>query len=223
MKFSKPKDVGEIPHPAQIPERLNLPVAESLDVQRVAGHEMPENFDGLMRAAQRVDTGARPPPPAEAPPRSRPGTAPGTGMARAGRTGREINRCDPRIDIPGTTHPNPVAETNVRGRGLSGGIAGRIQTTDEVIVVQSDVGDLHAADKDRSHPGDRRQRPGAADLNFDGKNLGHRLFRRKSQSHRPARGPLQRAQSRLPVQPLDLEHCAVDLERPSGPLRQQLS
>ena len=85
------------------------------------------------------------------------------------------------------------------------------QPRDLVAVVQRDVGDRDPADQHRGEPPDRGQLAGAADLDVDGLQrrlgaLGGKLVRQ-----RPARRLGDKAQPRLPVEPVDLVDHAVDV------------
>ena len=82
---------------------------------------------------------------------------------------------------------------------------------DLILVVQGRVLHDHAADRDRLELGDRRQRAGAADLDLDVADDGRRLLGRELVRDRPARGPRDKAQPLLPVEPVDLVDDAIDV------------
>jgi hypothetical protein len=86
------------------------------------------------------------------------------------------------------------------------------QPRDLVPVVQRRVGHDDAADRHRLQPRDRSQLAGAPDLDVDGVQRRLRALGRELVRDRPARRAPDRAQARLPVEPVDLVDDAVDVE-----------
>ena len=82
---------------------------------------------------------------------------------------------------------------------------------DFVLIVQGGVGDHHAADGDRFELGDRRQRPGAADLDLDIAQNRGRLLGGEFMRDGPARAARHEAQPFLPVDAVNLVNDAVDV------------
>jgi len=88
---------------------------------------------------------------------------------------------------------------------------------DFVEIVERRVGDDDAADGDGIEPRDRGQRAGAPDLDVDRVERGLRALGGEFVRDRPARRARDLAKSRLPVEPVDLVHDAVDVEGELGP------
>ena len=82
---------------------------------------------------------------------------------------------------------------------------------DVVLIVQRGVGHDDAADRHRFEPRHRRQRSGAAHLDVDAVQHGHRLLGRKFVRRRPARAARAEAEPLLQVEPVDLVDDAVDI------------
>ena len=77
--------------------------------------------------------------------------------------------------------------------------------------MQRDVLHDHAADADRFELADRRERAGAADLDFDIPQHGHGALGREFMRDRPARRARDEAEPFLPVDAVDLVDHAVDV------------
>ena len=82
---------------------------------------------------------------------------------------------------------------------------------DVVLIVQRGARDHDAADGHGLEFGDRGQGAGAADLDADPADHGLRLLGRELVRDRPARRPADKAEPALVVDPVDLDHDAVDL------------
>ena len=81
-----------------------------------------------------------------------------------------------------------------------------------VFVVQRRIGHRHAADEDRLKARDRRDGPGAPDLDVDAQYFGGHLLGRIFVRHRPARLARHEPQLVLQRQRIDLVDDAVDFE-----------
>ena len=90
---------------------------------------------------------------------------------------------------------------------------------DVVLVVQGRARHHDAADGHRLELGDRRQRAGAPDLDPDRAHHGLGLLGRELVGDRPARRAADVAEPALPVEPVDLDHHAVDVVGQLEPLR----
>jgi hypothetical protein len=77
--------------------------------------------------------------------------------------------------------------------------------------VQRDILHDDAADADRLKLADRRERPGAPDLDLDIAQHGHGALGRKLVRDRPARRARHEAEPLLPVEPIDFVDDAVDV------------
>ena len=143
-------------------------------------------------------------------------------MAAAGRAlGRELvglrglrplvehDIDDLRDHVAGALDDHGVADADI------GAAADRLAVVadalDVVLVVQRRVLHHHAADRDRLQLGNRRQRAGAPDLDFDVAQHGGRLLGRELVRDRPARTARHEAEPLLPVEPVDLVDDAVDV------------
>ena len=91
-----------------------------------------------------------------------------------------------RDDVAGALDAHGVADADVLARDL-------------VLVVQRRIGDDDAADRHRIELRDRRQRAGAADVDFDAAQDGRRLFGRELVRDRPARRARDEAEPLLQV------------------------
>ena len=86
-----------------------------------------------------------------------------------------------------------------------------VDALDVVLVVQRDVVDHDAADRDRRQPRHRRQRAGAADLDVDLLHRRHRLLGREFMRDRPARLAGDETPAALQFELVDLVDDAVDV------------
>ena len=173
-------------------EQLDLLVAEPLDVQRAARHEMLELLDRLRRADQLAGA---------APPRIR---LAGLLVDLAHRR-RAADRADlgkhvglrilrplleDHLDDLRDHVARPLDHDRVADHDL-GAVADRraeaVEALDVVLVVERDVDHRHAAHRHRIEPPDRRQRAGAADLDVDLPQHRRRLLGRELVRDRPAR------------------------------------
>ena len=107
---------------------------------------------------------------------------------------------DLRDDVAGLLEDDPVADPDVLAPDL-------------VEVVEGRPGDGRAGDLDRRHVGDRRERPGPADVRDDVLDERLDLLRRELEGDRPARRPADHPEARLLVEPVDLDHDPVGLVR----------
>ncbi len=162
-------------------EQLDLLVAEPLDVEGVARAEMLQPLDRLRCADEPAGAAAHDVRVAgllvDLAQRRR--AADRTDMREYVRLGAARPLLlhdfeDLRDDIAGALNAHRVADAHVLARDL-------------VLVVQRRVGDDDAADRHRIELRDRRQRAGAADLDFDASQHGRRAFGREFVRHRPAR------------------------------------
>ena len=92
---------------------------------------------------------------------------------------------DLRDDVPCPLDDHRVADADVVA--FADRLAVAVHALDVVLVVQRDVLDHDAADRDRRQPRHRRQRAGAADLDVDLAHRGRRLLGREFVGDRPAR------------------------------------
>ena len=205
------EDVGRLAHLAEIVERLDLLLAEPLDVHRVARHEMAEPLDLLRRADQAAGAAAHDL------------ALLAHRMAAADRAdGREFERLrvrrpllqhhrdDLRDDVARALHDHGVADADVLARDL-------------VLVVQRGVGDHHAAHGDGLELGDRRQRTGAADLDVDLAQHGRRLLGGEFVGDGPARRARLETEATLQIEVVDLVDDAVDVIAERGALLADLA
>ena len=107
---------------------------------------------------------------------------------------------DLRDHVAGALHHHGVADADVLG-------------LDVVLVVQGRVAHHDAAHGHRLERGDRGQRAGAPDLDPDRLDHGLGLLGRELLGDRPARRAADVAEPALPVEPVDLDHDAIDLVR----------
>ena len=108
-----------------------------------------------------------------------------------------------RDHVAGALDFHRVADAHVEAGDLVGIVQGRVLHHD-------------AADRDGGELGDRGQRAGAADLDFDRINGSRRLLRRKLVRQRPARAARHKTEPVLPVEPVDLVHDAVNVIAEAG-------
>src|SRR6185312_9265515 len=210
------EDVGRRADELVLPECGEVLVAQPLDIEGVARHEMTQPLDHLRRADQPA------------------GAAPGRlallahGEAAADRAawlavaaardlGRQVirlaalrpalehHRDDLRDDVAGTLHDDRVALADVLARDL-------------VLVVQGGALDDDAADGDRRQLRDRRQRAVAADLDRDPLEYGLRLLGREFMRDCPARRARGEAEPLLEIEIVDLVDDTVDIVRQGGAL-----
>ena len=132
-------------------------------------------------------------------------------MAAAGRAGFRENKglrpCRSLVE----QHLDDL-RNNVAGALDDDGVAlADLPALDFVFIVQSRPRDHDSANGHRLQVGDRRQCPGAADLDGDFVQHGPRPFRRELVGSGPARRTADHAQARLPVQPVRLVDDAVDI------------
>ena len=111
-----------------------------------------------------------------------------------------------RNDIAGALQRDGIANAHI--------LAG-----DFIFIMQSRVAHHHATDIDRFHHGTRRQRTSTADLDFNIKKLGHRLFGGEFPRHRPARCAADKAKAALPINAVKLIDHAINIIRQSGTAR----
>src|SRR5690606_36460171 len=105
---------------------------------------------------------------------------------------------DLRDDIAGALDDHGIADAD-------------IFANDFIFIMQRRVGDDDAADGDGAKSRNRRQRAGAADLYLDILDHRTRLFGGEFMRDGPARTASHEAETLLPVEPIDLEHDAVDI------------
>ena len=192
------EDVGRRADQLLVVERLDLLLAQPLDVEGEPRHEMLQALLRLRRADEPAGAAAHD---AAAVPRrssaSRTAWLPQTGQSRreTRRASRPSAACpatgphDLRDDVAGALHDDGVADADVLARDL-------------VLVVQRRVGDDDAADGDRLEPGDRRQRAGAADLDLDVAQHRRRLLGRELVRDGPARRARDEAEPLLQIEPV---------------------
>ena len=152
------EDVGRLHDAALVVEQLDLLLAQPLDVEGVARHEMLEALLGLRRTDQ----------PAGAAPHHVGAAGLLVGLAHRLAAARRadlghlvgLGALGPLVEhdahhlrdhVAGAAHDHRVADADVLARDL-------------VLVVQRGVGDDHAAHRHRLELGGRRERAGAADL-----------------------------------------------------------
>ncbi len=204
------EDVGRLHDQPVIEERLHLLLAEPLDVEGGARHEVAQPLDLLRRADQ----------PAGAAAHRLPLLA--HRMAAAGRAlGGELiglRRLRPLVEhdiddlrdhVAGALHDHGVADADVAA--AADRLAVVADALDVVLVVQRGVLHHHAADRHRLELGDRRQRAGAPDLDLDVAQHGGRLLGREFVRDRPARAARDEAEALLPVEAVELVDDAVDV------------
>src|SRR5438552_17945880 len=114
-----------------------------------------------------------------------------------------------RNDVAGALDHDGVADPDVAA--LAQLLAVAADTPDVVLIVQRDVLHDDAADPDRLQLADRRERAGAADLNLDVAQHGHRALGRKLVRDAPARRARDETEPLLPVDAVDLVDDAVDV------------
>ncbi len=103
-----------------------------------------------------------------------------------------------RDDVAGALYLHGIAHPHIKTRDLIG-------------IMQRRVLHHDTADRHRLELGDRRQRAGAPDLDFDVADDGGRLLGRKLVRDRPARRARHEAEPPLPVEPVDFINHAVDV------------
>ena len=206
----KSEDVGRRLDQSVVVESLDMLLAEPLDVEGVARHEMLQALDPLRRADQsagaapdgillagiRVDL-AR-------------GVA-AAGWADIGKS-ESLRALRPlfwnpsenlRDDVAGALHDHGIADADILARDL-------------VLVMQRCVLDHDAADGDGIELGDGRERAGAPDLDVDAAQDCGRLLRRKFVSERPSRRARAKAEAFLEIEAVDLVDDAVDVVAERG-------
>ena len=118
--------------------------------------------------------------------------------------------------VAGALHHDGIADAKIDA--VTNRISFVADPLDVILIMQRRVRDDDAADRDRLEPGHRRQRAGAADLDIDAVENGHRLLRREFVRDRPARAARHEAETVLPVEPVDLVDHAVDVVAERGAL-----
>ena len=198
-------------------EQLDLLVAEPVDVEGAARHEVLEMLDGLIRAGELA--GAMQ---ARALGAAGDDLAHHVGVQRTRALFRKLVRLGAarplvfddaehlRNDIAGALDRHRVADAHIEPRDLLG-------------IVQGGVLHHDAADRHRLELGDRRQEAGAADLDFDIPDDGRRLLRREFVRDRPARIARDKAEPFLPVETVDFVDDAVDIVIEAGAPRLDLA
>ena len=211
------EDVGRLHDAALVVEQLDLLLAQPLDVEGVARHEMLEALLGLGRADEPAGAAAHHVGAAGALVDLAHGVAAAGGADVGHLVGlgalRPLVQDDAhhlRDDVAGAAHDHRVADADVLARDL-------------VLVVQRGVGHDHAADRDRLELGGGRERAGAADLDLDVEQRGGDLLGRELVGDGPARRARDEAQPLLPVEPVDLVDDAVDVVAERGALRADLA
>ena len=116
---------------------------------------------------------------------------------------------DLRDDVARPLDHDGVADANVVA--LADRLAVRIEALDVILVVQRDVLDDDAADRDRRQPRHRRQRAGAADLDIDLVDRGRCLLGREFVGDGPARLAGDETPATLQFELVDLVDDAVDV------------
>ncbi len=213
----KGENFGRFSDQSCVEKLLDLPGAQPINVERLARHKMDQPLAGLRGADE--PTGAAPD---------------GIGLARllvmfahriaaADRTGVaedigfrarralvQHHFDDLRDDIARTLDHDGVADAHILADNL-------------VLVVQRGVRYNDAAHGDGFQLGHRGQRAGAADLDFDGIELGGRLFRREFVRDGPTRCARDLTQPFLPVEPVDLVDDPVNVIAEFGTASFQLA
>ena len=203
--FAQAEDVGRALQPAALSEERQLLLAQPLDVEGAAGHEMAQVGELLER------TGELPGAAAHHGLRTRSGGLLGQRrVQRARAVGRECEGLgarrplfqdhadDLRDHVAGALQDHRVADPDVLARDLVG-------------VVQGGVDHHHAAHRHRLQPRHRRDRPGAAHLDVDGLQDRAGLLGRELPCDGPAWRARDEAQTLLPVQAIDLVDDAIDV------------
>src|SRR5213078_771283 len=121
-----------------------------------------------------------------------------------------------RNDVAGALDDDGVADPDIAA--LAQLLAMAADAPDVILIVQRDVLHDDAADADRLQLADRRERAGAADLDFNIAEHGHGALGREFVSDRPARRPRHEAEAPLPVEPIDLVDDPIDIVIESGAL-----
>ena len=186
-------------------ECLDLLGAEPLDVEGVAGDEMAQPFQRLSRADQAA--GAAPHRLALFPHRVAAALRTDIGWSERLAIVRPLlldHADDLRNHIAGALHHHGVAGADVLARNL-------------VLVVERRAGNGDAADVHRLKLCDRSQRPGAPDRDRDAVEHGLGLLGRELVGDGPAWRAAGGAETLLPIETVDLEDDAVDLEVERGP------
>src|SRR6185437_10405040 len=114
-----------------------------------------------------------------------------------------------RNDVAGALNDDGVADADVAA--LAQRFAVAADALDVVLVVQRHVLHDDAADADRLELADRRERAGAADLDFNALKDRGGAFGRKFVRDRPARVAADEAEPLLPIDPVDFVNDAVDV------------
>ena len=209
---------GSLTQPCLV-EQLDLLLAEPVDVEGAARHEMLRGARCAWygQANSPVQwTRAPSSPPAMISRTTSVCSGHGTFRGKSDTAWRRAGAClRPTPSTCGMTSParwmrHRVADAHVEPRDLLG-------------VVQRRVLHHDAADRHRLELGDRRQRAGAADLDFDVLDDGGRLLGRKFVRDRPARRARDEAEPLLPVEAVDLVDDAVDVVVEAGALRLDLA
>ncbi len=201
-KLVEAENVGGRMQPAKVDEFGDRLLAQPLDVECAARHEMPEALEPLRGADQAagaadVDLALL-----------------GDGFAVAFRAvvGEDVGVADLvagevfhdlRDDVAGALDSHAVADAQA-------------EPLDLVAIVKRDVGDDHAAYAHRCQPTDGRQLARAPDLDVDRFQRRLRLLRREFVGEAPAWRARDEAETFLQVQPVDLVDHAVDVERQIG-------
>src|SRR6185437_2678495 len=210
------ENIGRLPHPAFVEEILQLLFAEAVDVERTARREQLQVLDPLVGTGELARaTGAR------ALLAGRGLLAHHVGVQRARALLREVKLFrapgplvdhdvdDLRDHVAGALDHHRVADPDIAA--LAELLAIASDTPDVVLIVQRHVLHDDAADADRLELADRRERAGAADLDFDVAQHGHGALGREFVCDAPARRSRDEAEPLLPVDAIDLVDDAVDV------------
>src|ERR1035437_5469320 len=210
------EDVGGFRHPLLLEEQFDLLLAQALDVEGAARGEQLEVLYFLVWAGELA------------------GAAPARALLAGGGflahdIGVQIARAflreviGPGVLWPFVEHHVDHLRDHVAGALDDDGIADAdvaaiaqrlavaADALDVVLVVQGDVLHDDAADAERLQLADRRERAGAADLDFDVLEHGGGALGRKLVRDRPARATRDEAEPLLPVEAVDLVDDAVDV------------
>ena len=206
----QPEQIGGAVQPAFLVEFADGLLAEPVDVERRARDEMDQPLDALRLADQAA------------------GAAPHRLAGRAHRVAA-AHRADLGVHVrlrilrpPFGYHGNDLRD-HVAGALQHDGVADAdVLAGDLVLVVQRRVLHQHAADIHRLEPRDRRQRAGAADLDADVLQHGHRLFGGELPGDRPARRAADEAEPALQRQVVELVDHAVDVVAETGTFHRDL-
>src|SRR5689334_23153910 len=210
------EDVGWLLHPAFIEEILELLFPKAVDVEGTPRHEQLQMFDLLERTGELARAAG-----ARALFAGRRLLAHDVGVQRAWALLRKLEflrALRPLVDhdidhlrdhVAGALDHDGVADPDVAP--LAQHLALVADALDIVLIVQRDVLHDDAADADRLELADRRERPGAADLDLDVTQHGHGAFGREFVRDAPARRARDEAEPLLPVDAVDLVDHAVDI------------